>query len=60
MRNLATDLKLAACRRTPIQPSSFGEEYNEELGKGAPEQRAGQPKEVATCVVFLGAPLYPV
>jgi hypothetical protein len=38
---------------TPIQPSSFSEDAVEELGKGAPEQRAGQPKEVATCIVFL-------
>ena len=43
----------AACR-TPIQPSSFTKDQVAELGKGTPEQRVGQPKEVAPCFVFLG------
>jgi hypothetical protein len=48
--------------RTPIQPSSFSEEAVEELGAGTPIKGAGQPKEVGTCIVFLGeapeSPLY--
>jgi hypothetical protein len=40
--------------RTPIQPSSFSEDAVSELGGTTPEKGAGQPKEVGTCIVFLG------
>lgn len=40
---------------TPIQPSSFSADTVSELGKGTPMTRAGQPKEVAPCFVFLAS-----
>ena len=40
---------------TPFIPESFDEDMVEGFGKQVPMQRPGQPKEVATCFVFLAS-----
>jgi NAD(P)-dependent dehydrogenase (short-subunit alcohol dehydrogenase family) len=40
---------------TPLIPSTFDSEREEEFGKDTPFKRPGQPCEVATCYVFLAS-----
>ncbi len=40
---------------TPLIPASFSEEDVEKFGTDTPMERAGQPKEVATCFLFLAS-----
>jgi len=40
---------------TPLIPASFNKKEIEEFGKNVPMGRAGQPKEIAPCYVFLAS-----
>jgi len=40
---------------TPLIPASFDPEHVEKFGKNTPMGRAGQPREVAPCYVFLAS-----
>ena len=40
---------------TPLIPSTFAPKNTDEFGSHVPMKRAGQPEEVAPCVVFLAS-----
>lgn len=40
---------------TPVIPSSFDQKKVKEFGTEVPMKRAGQPKEIAPCYVFLAS-----
>jgi len=40
---------------TPLIPATFSEEHTEQFGANTPMKRAGQPREVAPCFLFLAS-----